>query len=119
MFRIVDFRPDGRQLVTWSRRALLLPSACGLLAAFFDLRAFLAGLAFFAAVRLPFACGALVSDVSSVSPVFVLMVLLLDRVAVVTFITPVGGNSKRNLRRLCGEANGARQEAKSAGWIPF
>ena len=38
--------------------------------------------------------------VFSASIAFVFIVLLLDRVAVVTLITPVGRNIKRNLRRL-------------------
>jgi hypothetical protein len=63
---------------------LLARSAFGLLAAFFGWRGFFAGLAFLADGRLSFACGALVSAVFSVSIVLVLIMLLLDRVAVVT-----------------------------------
>ena len=76
---------------------LLLRSAFGLSAAFLGCRAFFAGLVFLAAVRLPFACGALVFGVFSVSIVFGLIGVLLDRVAVVTSITQVRRNCNQNL----------------------
>jgi hypothetical protein len=76
---------------------LVASAACGLLATFLGWRAFFAGLAFLAAVRLPVACGAFASGVFSVSIAFVRMVFLL--VTVVTSITPAGRNSNQNLRR--------------------
>ena len=78
------------------RKQRLARSALGLPAAFFDWRAFFAVLAFLAVVRLPFGCGVLASGVFSVSIVFVVMVFLLDRVAVVASIAPVRRNCKQN-----------------------
>jgi hypothetical protein len=71
--------------------------------AFFGWRAFFAVLAFLAVVRLPLGCGAPVSGVFSVSIVFVLMLFLLDRVAVVTSITRLGENCKQNRWRTAKE----------------
>ena len=68
----------------------------GLMLRFPSAPAFFAGLLFLEDVRLPFACGTPGSAVVAFSGsiAFLLIVFLLDRVAVVTFITPAGRNSK-------------------------
>jgi hypothetical protein len=78
---------------------LLVRSAFGLAAGFLARSAFFPCLAFFDGLRVPFGFAASVAGllVFSVSIAFSLIGFLLDRVAVVTSITPVRRNCKTNL----------------------
>ncbi len=112
--------PLARFINAMTSAFLFLPSACGLLAAFIDLRAFFAGLAFLEVARLPFGCGAPGSCVVIFSVSIVLIVSLLDRVAVITSITPIGRNSKRILRRSrLASAGGSAEVQQFDGLVPF
>jgi hypothetical protein len=73
--------PLVRFIIAITSPSLLARSALGLLAGFLARPTFFAG--FLLAVRLPFAFWAFVSGVFAASIVFVLVVFLLDRVAVV------------------------------------
>jgi hypothetical protein len=71
---------------------LLVRSPLGLAATFLARLAFFAGLAFLAALRAPLGFAVSGAGLLSLSITFSLIEFLLDRVAVVTWITPVGRN---------------------------
>src|SRR5260370_40359030 len=112
--------PLARFIMAITSAFLLVRSALGLLDAFFVRPAFFAGLAFLPALREPF--GFAVSGAGfpfSLSSAFSLIEFLLDRVAVVTVITPVRRNCKHNLRAIRCEANAAIRLRAIGGSRPF
>src|ERR1700730_17444770 len=90
--------PFARFIISMTSAFLFVRSAFGFPAAFLVRPAFFAGLAFLPALRpsLGFAASVAGLLMFSLSIAFSLIEFLLDRVAVVTVITPVGRKSKRN-----------------------
>src|SRR5260370_38184954 len=113
--------PLARFIMAITSAFLLVRSALGLLDAFFVRPAFFAGLAFLPALREPF--GFAVSGAGlpfSLSIAFSLIEFLLDRVAVVTVITPVRRNIKGNLRAIRSMRRmPLPAKGNLAGWFPF
>jgi hypothetical protein len=91
--------PFARRVTAITSAFLLARSVFGLAAAFVARAAFFADLAFLAGLRplLGFAASGAGLMVFSLSIAFSLIEFLLDRVAVVTVITPVRRNGKQNL----------------------